>query len=151
MDLIALWGLVGCAGLGCLISVPCRDWFNASWSWNCLIVQPSGDAPCLRRPAGLAKHCSRLSSAVCVRRKSVPQEPKFGMVGSTWRQTRGHTWEVDSPRGSPEYLTAGYLCRPHRNVYPYNISSQLDAIRKIIQFTINTAPIFRLWYRVSLW
>lgn len=30
MDLIALWGLVGCAGLGCLISVPCRDWFNAS-------------------------------------------------------------------------------------------------------------------------
>lgn len=60
MDLIALWGLVGCAGLGCLISVPCRDWFNASWSWNCLIVQPSGDSPCLRRPAGLAKHCSRL-------------------------------------------------------------------------------------------
>lgn len=60
MDLIALWGLVGCAGLGCLISVPCRDWFNASWSWNCLIVQPSGESPCLRRPAGLAKHCSRL-------------------------------------------------------------------------------------------
>lgn len=30
MDLIALWGLVGCAGLGCLISVPCRNWFNAS-------------------------------------------------------------------------------------------------------------------------
>lgn len=60
MDLIALWGLVGCAGLGCLISVPCRDWFNASWSWNCLIVQPSGDSLCLRRPAGLAKHCSRL-------------------------------------------------------------------------------------------
>lgn len=29
MDLIALWGLVGGAGLGCLISVPCRDWFNA--------------------------------------------------------------------------------------------------------------------------
>lgn len=44
MDLIALWGLAGCAGLGCLISVPCRDWFNASWSWNCLIVQPSGDS-----------------------------------------------------------------------------------------------------------
>lgn len=118
MDLIALWGLVGCAGLGCLISVPCRDWFNASWSWNCLIVQPSGDSPCLRRPAGLAKHCSRLllyaaGGRVCQRNRNLDEVGGGGQL--VW-QTRGHACEVDSLLGSPAYLTEGDLCRPHRNV-----------------------------------
>ncbi len=54
MDLIALWGLVGGAGPGCLISVPCRDWFNASWSWNCLIVQPSRDPSLSLLPLALS-------------------------------------------------------------------------------------------------
>lgn len=95
MDLIALWGLVGCAGLGCLISVPCRNWFNASWSWNCLIVQPSGDSHCLRRPAGLAKHCSRLllyaaGGTVCLRNWNVAK------VVVEEGQIRGHACEVDS-------------------------------------------------------
>lgn len=110
MDLIALWGLVGCAGLGCLISVPCRDWFNASWSWNCLIVQPSGDSPCLRRPAGLAKHCSRLL-LYAAGGKSMPKELKFGWKwlggwGSqhAW-QTRGHACRVDNLLSSLEFLT----------------------------------------------
>lgn len=117
MDLIALWGLVGCAGLGCLISVPCRDWFNASWSWNCLIVQPSGDSPCLRRPAGLAKHCSRLllyarRGRVCLRNRHLVEVGGGQLV---W-QTMGHASEVDSLLGSPEHLSAGDLCRPQRNV-----------------------------------
>lgn len=78
MDLIALWGLVGCGGLGCLISLPCRDWFNASWSWNCLIVQPSGEPGCLRRTAGLAKHCSGLLLYAAGRR--------YALWGRIWRK-----------------------------------------------------------------
>lgn len=124
MDLIALWGLVGCAGLGCLISVPCRDWFNASWSWNCLIVQPSGDSPCLRRPAGLAKHCSRLLLYVAGGRVCLRNWNFVGGGGQLLWQTRGHACEVDSFPGSIE------LCRPPWNVYPCNISPQLDAIWK---------------------
>lgn len=129
MDLIALWGLVGCAGLGCLISVPCRDWFNASWSWNCLIVQPSGDSLCLRRPAGLAKHCSRLllyaaGRGACLRKWNLVEVGGWG--GQPAQQTRGQTNEVDS---FSEYLTVGYLYRPHRDVCPYNIP-QHDATWK---------------------
>lgn len=131
MDLIALWGLVGCAGLGCLISVPCRDWFNASWSWNCLIVQPSGDSPCLRRPAGLAKHCSRLllyaaGGRVCLKNWNLVKVEG----GSTCMTNQGTCMGSGQSSGFSWVPDCRRSVRPPRNVYPYNISSQLDAIWK---------------------
>lgn len=142
MDLIALWGLVGCAGLGCLISVPCRDWFNASWSWNCLIVQPSGDSPCLRRPAGLAKHCSRLllyaaggwyaSGTRSWSRWGINCYDKQGHVNVNWTIFSSSPEQTSQECLSFKYLPA-WCCV------------------KMIQLTINALPIFKQPYSVSLW
>lgn len=149
MDLIALWGLVGCAGLGCLISVPCRDWFNASWSWNCLIVQLSGDSLCLRRPAGLAKHCSRLLlyvavGRVCLRNHSLVLVGGGGGRGSTWHDKPGGD-PCEADKRSPEFLTAWGSVQTSQECF---ISAW--CYMEMILLTINAVPIFILWYSVSL-
>lgn len=115
MDLIALWGLVGGTEPGCLISVPCRDWFNASWSWNCLIVQASGD------PLSFSSSSSLSLSLFFI---SMPLPRAAGFA----KRRCGPRRICQEPMVFPGALPAGSRCedeRRHRRVLLSSHSSRL--------------------------